>query len=155
MARRRDPLTKDLFTWEPPKVAVGYSADVIGRGRLDAKIARLISHALRDARDEQGMSRETVAQKISDFLGRKVSADMLYKWTSESSEDHRIPLDAFIALVHATGARDLLGFVPGEFGLTVIEDEYAELIEERLLIDHREEVDARIQMLAARRKAKR
>jgi transcriptional regulator with XRE-family HTH domain len=155
MSRRRDPLTKDLFSWEPPKVAIGYSADVIGRGRLDAKIARLISHALRDAREEQGLSREDVAQQISDFLGRKVSVEMLYKWTSESSEDHRIPLDAFIALVHATGAKGLLGFVPGEFGLTVIENEYAELIEERLLEDHIEEMQARRQVLAARRKAKR
>lgn len=155
MSRRRDPLTKDLFSWEPPKVAIGYSADVIGRGRLDAKIARLVSHALRDAREERGLSRDSVAQQISDFLGRKVSADMLYKWTSESSEDHRIPLDAFIALVHATGAKDLLGFVPGEFGLTVIENEYAELIEERLLDDHIEEMQARKHVLAARRKAKR
>lgn len=123
MSRRRDPLTKDLFSWEPPKVAVGYSADVIGRGKLDNKIARLISHALRDVRDEQGLSRETVAQKISEFLGREVTSATLYKWTSESSDNHRIPLDAFVALVHATGAKDLLGFVPGKFGLTVIEDE--------------------------------
>ncbi len=155
MTRRRDPLTKDLFSWEPPSVAIGYSADVIGRGRLDAKIARLISHALRDAREEHGRTRDEVALEISAFLGRKVSADMLYKWTSESSEDHRIPLDAFIALVHATGAKELLGFVPAEFGLTVIENEYAELIEERLLEDHIEEMQARRQVLAARRKAKR
>ncbi len=53
MSRRyRDPLTKDLFEWQPPQVAVGYSADVTGRGRLDNKIARLIGQALRDARDE-------------------------------------------------------------------------------------------------------
>ncbi|MCW5711299.1 MAG: hypothetical protein KIT21_29330 [Shinella sp.] len=136
-------------------MAIGYSADVIGRGRLDAKIARLIAHALRDAREEHDLSREDVAQQISDYLGRRVSADMLYKWTSESSEDHRIPLDAFIALVHATGAKGLLGFVPGEFGLTVIENEYAELIEERLLEDHIEEMQARRQVLVARRKAKR
>ncbi len=155
MTRRRDPLTKDLFSWEPPKVAVGYSADVIGRGRLDGKIARLISHALRDAREDTGLSREEVAQRISDFLGREVSATTLYKWTSEGSEGHRIPLDAFIALVHATGAKELLGFVPSEFGLTVIENEYAELIEERLLEDHIEEMQARKQVLAARRKARR
>ncbi|PYE87533.1 hypothetical protein [Phyllobacterium leguminum] len=155
MSRRRDPLTKDLFSWEPPKVAVGYSADVIGRGRLDSKIARLISHALRDVRDEKGLSRETVAQKMSEFLDREVTPATLYKWTSEGSEGHRIPLDAFIALVQATGAKDLLGFVPGEFGLTVIEDEYADLIEERLLEDHRDDVDARIRALAASRKARR
>lgn len=154
MARHRDPLTKDLFDWQPPKVAVGYSPDVIGRGRLDSKIARLIGHALRDARDG-GMGRAEVAQRISEYLGRTVSEAMLSKWSSESSEEHRIPLDAFIGLVEATGATDLLGFVPGMFGLTVIENEYAELIEERLLEDHIEELQARRQVLAARRKAKR
>lgn len=136
-------------------MALGYSADVIGRGRLDNKIARLISHALRDAREDQGLSRDEIAARISKYLGREVTSATLYKWTSEGSETHRIPLDAFIALVDATDAKDLLGFVPGEFGLTVIEDEYADLIEERLLEDHREEVDARIKALAARRKARR
>ena len=42
MARHRDPLTKDLFDWEPPKVSVGYSAEVTGRGPLDNRIARII-----------------------------------------------------------------------------------------------------------------
>lgn len=154
MSRRRDPLTKDLFSWEPPKVAVGYSDDVIGRGRLENKIARLIAHALRDAR-EDGLSRDEIAQQISAFLDRKVSVEMLNKWTSEGSEGHRIPLDAFVALVHATGAKNLLGFVPGEFGLTVIESEYADLIELKLLKDHRDEVEARIQALNSRWKAKR
>lgn len=154
MARYRDPLTKDLFDWQPPKVAVGYSADVIGRGRLDNKIARLIGQALRDAREE-GVGRAEVSQKISEYLGRPVSEAMLSKWSSEGSEDHRIPLDAFIGLVEATGAKELLGFVPGMFGLTVIESEYAELIEERLLEDHIEELQARRQVLAARRKGRR
>lgn len=154
MARRRDPLTKDLFDWQPPKVAVGYGPEVVGRGPLDNRIARLIGQALRDARDD-GVTRAKVAAQMSEYLRRSISEPMLNKWSSEGSEDHRIPLDAFIALVHATGARDLLGFVPGEFGLTVIEDEYAELIEERLLDDHIEEMQARRQVLAARRKARR
>ncbi|QQM32652.1 hypothetical protein JET14_12090 [Martelella lutilitoris] len=135
-------------------MAVGYSADVIGRGRLDGKIARLVGQAFRDAR-EDGMSREDIAAEMSRFLGRDISATTLYKWTSESSEGHRIPLDAFIALVHATGAKDLLGFVPGEFGLAVIESQYADLIEERLLEDHIEEMQARRQVLAAKRKGRR
>ncbi|WP_240664541.1 hypothetical protein [Paenirhodobacter ferrireducens] len=154
MSRYRDPLTKDLFSWQPPKVGVGYSDDVIGRGRLDNRIARLIAQALRDARDD-GLSRADVARRMTGFLGRTISEAMLNKWSSEGSEDHRIPLDAFIGLVHATEVRDLLGFVPGEFGLTVIESEYAELIEERLLDDHIEELQARKQALAARRKIRR
>ncbi|WP_323790099.1 hypothetical protein [Thalassovita sp.] len=154
MSRYRDPLTKDLFSWEPPKVAVGYSNDVIGRGRLDNKIARIIGQALRDARDE-GLRRSDVASGISAFLNRPISEAMLNKWSSEGSEDHRVPLDAFIGLVQVTGAKDLLGFVPGEFGLTVIEDEYAGLIEERLLDDHIEEMLARKKVLLAHKRAKR
>ncbi|MBZ4022164.1 hypothetical protein CKO11_06800 [Rhodobacter sp. TJ_12] len=153
-ARHRDPLTKDLFEWQPPKVALGYSADVIGRGRLDSKIARIIAHALRDARDS-GLNRARVAREMADYLGRPVSEAILNKWASEGSDEHRIPLDAFVALVHVTGARDLLGFVPGEFGLTVIEDEYAALIEERLLEEHIEEMQARRNALAARRRVNR
>ncbi len=104
MSRRRDPLTKDLFTWEPPKVAVGYSADVIGRGRLDAKIARLISHALRDAREEQGLSREAVAQQISDFLGRKVSPTC-----STNGPPKALRISHSARCLHCTGPRH-----PGE-----------------------------------------
>lgn len=150
----RAPLTRDQFAWTPPRVAVGYDDGVIGRGRLDNKIARLVSQALRDAR-EGGMSRSEVARRMGAFLGRSVSESMLAKWSSEASEDHRIPLDAFVGLVEATGAKELLGFLPGLFGLTVIEAEYAELIEERLLEDHIEELLARKQALASRRKAKR
>ncbi len=91
MTRYRAPLTKDLFDWRPPQVAVGYSADVIGRGRLDNKIARLISQSLRDAR-EGGASWAEVARKMGDYLGRPVSEAMPGKWSSEGSEDHRIPL---------------------------------------------------------------
>lgn len=155
MSRRRDPLTKDLFSWQPPQVAVGYGAEIMGRGRLDNKIARLIAHSLRQARDEQKLTRSDVARRMSEYLGRTVSEAMLNKWSSEGSEDHRISLDAFIALVDATGAQGLLGFVPGEFGLTVIESEYAEMIEEQLLGEHIEEMQARRGVLAARRKVRK
>lgn len=155
MVRRyRDPLTKDLFDWQPPQVAVGYSDDVTGRGRLDNKIARLIGQALRDARDD-GKSRAQVARSMSEFLGRAISEAMLNKWSSEGSEDHRIPLDAFMALVRATEVRALLGFVPGEFGLTVIENEYAEMITDQLLDEHIKEMEALKLARAARRKVRR
>ena len=148
------PLTKDLFDWQPPQVAVGYGSEVTGRGRLDNRIARLIGQALRDARDD-GKTRAQVARSMSEFLGRSISEAMLNKWSSEGSEDHRIPLDAFIALVHATEVRALLGFVPGEFGLTVVEDEYAEMITDQLLDDHMKEMEALKLARAARRKARR
>ncbi|MCV9907165.1 hypothetical protein OIV19_05970 [Brucella sp. HL-2] len=154
MSKRRDPLTKDLFEWTPPQVAIRYEEGVTGRGSLDNQIARLVSRALRDARDDN-KGRTEIAAQMSKYLGRSISSTMLDKWASEASDEHRIPLDAFIALVDATDARELLGFVPGMFGLTVIETEYADLIEDRLLEDHIEELQARRQMLSAQRKKAR
>lgn len=154
MSKRRDPLTKDLFEYQPPKVAVCYDDGVTGRGSLDNQIARLISRALPDARDD-GSARADIAASMSRYLGRTISTSMLDKWASEASDEHRIPLDAFIALVDATDAKELLGFVPGIFNLTVIENEYADLIEDRLLEDHIEELLARRQVLSAKRKARR
>lgn len=154
MARHRDPLTKDLFSWEAPKVAVGYSSDVMGHGPLDNRIARLIGQALRDARDE-GVTRSKVAARMSAYLRRTISEAMLNKWSSEGSEDHRIPLDAFIALIEATGAKELLGFAPGIFGLTVIQSEYAEIIELHLIRERKQELEAQEQVLLARWKVRR
>lgn len=150
---RRDPLTRDLFNWQPPAVAVGYGAEVAGRGALDSKIARLIAHAMKDARDVRRVSRGEVAKRMSVYLGRTVSEAMLNKWSSEGSEDHRIPLDAFVALVDATGAQGLLGFVPGEFGLVVIEQEYAELIRLHLIREKIKDMQAQEQTLLARLRA--
>lgn len=140
--------------WEPPQVAVGYAAEVAGRGPLENRIARLIGQALRDARDD-GRARREVATRMAEVLGRPVSEAMLNKWSSEGSEDHRIPLDAFIALIHATGAVKLTGFVAGEFGLTVIEGQYADLIEAQLLDEQMAELEARRQALAAKRRGGR
>ena len=118
--------------------------------RVGDRIARLIGQALRDARDE-GRARREVAARMAEVLGRPVSEAMLNKWSSEGSEDHRIPLDAFIALIHATGAVKLTGFVAGEFGLTVIEGQYAELIEAQLIEEQMAELQARRDALAAKR----
>lgn len=88
MAKHRDPLTKDLFECDPPKVSVGYSTEVTGRGPLDNRIARIIGQALRDVRDD-GLSRAEVARQMTLYLRRTISEAMLNKWSSEGSEDHR------------------------------------------------------------------
>lgn len=155
MTRQRDQHTGDLFAWEPPKVAVGYAPDVAGRGRLDNRIARLIGRALRDARDEHGHSRTVVARRMSAYLDRTISEAMLNKWAAEASDDHRIPLDAFIALIEATDAEGLLGFVPELFGFAVVPDRYASLIEVHLWEEREREAGRRKQAAEARWRATR
>lgn len=150
MRDRGDRGTTDLFSWEPPQVAVGYDADVAGRGELAHQIARLVSRALRDARDDHNLSRAAVAETISATLGRAVSTDTLDKWSSEAAEGHRIPLDAFVALIRATGAVELCGFVPSLFGLVVVDEKYEAIIELSLLEEHEREVAAYKARLSSR-----
>jgi hypothetical protein len=133
---------RDPLAWELPKVAVGYADDVAGRGPLQNRIARVVSRALRDARDDRGVSRTEVARRMADELGRRVTEDMIEKWASEASEAHRIPLDAFIALIAATGADELLGFVPGLRGFVVVPRRYKAVIDLQLLEEHERDVAA-------------
>lgn len=152
--RLGDRHTLDLFDWEPPAIAAGYGPEVAGRGGLSNQISRLVAQALRDAADA-GLTRTDIAAALTKRLGRRVSADMLNKWASEAGEDHRIPLDGFIALVEATGATDLVGFMPGLFGFVAVPERYAGIIEMHLIEEHEAEIAARKAALAAKWKAKR
>jgi hypothetical protein len=152
---RRDSRTTDLFDWKPPQVAVGYGREVAGSGALDSKIARLISQALRDVRDgEKQLSRAEVAGFISLELHRPVSEAMLAKWTSEASDSHRIPLDAFIALVKVTEAEDLLGFIPDLLGFAVVPKAYTEIIQLHLIEEKERELQAHKDQIKARMRSR-
>jgi len=152
--RRDDRHTLELFDWEPPQVAAGYGPEVAGRGGLSQQISRLVAQALRDAAD-QGTARADIAAALTKSLQRRVSTDMLNKWSSEAGDEHRIPLDAFIALVEATGANDLLGFAPARFGFAVVPAKYAGIIEMHLLEEQEAQLAARKAALAAKWKAQR
>lgn len=154
MARRPDPYTKDLFSWEPEPVRVAYSHEVKGRGPLDSQISRVIAQALRDAKDAN-VSRAQIATRMSEYLGRSISEDSLNKWASEAADDRRIQLDAFIALAHASDSSELIGFIAGLFGLAVVPDRFVELIEMHQLAEHKRDVDARIAALEAKMRGRR
>ncbi|WEO73818.1 hypothetical protein [Agrobacterium vitis] len=151
---RRDTLTPDLFAWQPPKVAAGYGEDVTGRGALDNRIARTISRAMKDAK-ERGLTRSQIAKAMSDYLGRSISEDMLNKWASEAADSNRITLDAFMALIDATGSHDLMGLVVSGFGYVAVPERYSDMIELHLIEEHERDVIARRQALEARVRAKR
>lgn len=144
----RDPHVRDLTAWQAEPVTVGYGDDVAGRGALGNRIARLVSRALRDAKDD-GLGREAVAAKMAETLGRSISAAQLDKWASEAAEEHRIPLDAFAALIEASGQYELLGFLPALHGFAVVPTRYVPMIELQQLEDHEREVAARKQALLA------
>ena len=154
MNSRRDPHTMDLLSWEPPKVAAGYGSEVTGRGALDNRISRAISRAMKDAKDG-GVSRKDVAVRMTEYLGRPISEDMLNKWASEASDQNRIPLDAFIALIDATGVHDLMGLVVSGAGFVAVPEKFKDLIELHMIESHERDVVARRQALEAKMKARR
>lgn len=145
----RDPHVRDLAAWKAEPVTVGYGDDVAGRGSLNNRIARLVSRALRDTKDDGGLTRNEVAKRMAVYLGRPIALASLDKWASEAAEEHRIPLDAFVALIEATGQHQLLGFLPGMFGFAVVPVRYVAMIELQQLEDHEQEVAARKAALQA------
>lgn len=151
---RRDTRTMDLLTWEPPQVAAGYGAEVSGRGPIGNRIARLISQALRDAQDERGYSRETVAGLMTLELHRSVTKDMLDKWSSEASTSNRIPLDAFCAMVKVLEAESLLGFIPQLLGFIAVPAKFGDIIEMHLIEEKSRDLEARRLALSARLKGR-
>lgn len=151
---RRDTRTMDLLAWEPPQVAAGYAAEVAGRGPMENKIARLIGQALRDAQDEHGYSRETVAGLMTLELHRSITKDMLDKWSSEASTTHRIPLDAFCAMVKVLEAESLLGFIPQLLGFIAVPAKFGDIIEMHLIEEKSRDLEARRMALSARLKGR-
>lgn len=149
MARRPDSSTLDLFQdWQPPKVAVAPVAEDV-RGPMDLQIARLIKRAL------DGHERAVVAKAMSELLGRPVSAATLDAWASPAKTANRIPLDAFAALIEATGAMTLLGWLPAIHGFVVVPEKYADLIELHLLEEKEAEIARRKAAVTARYKGGR
>jgi hypothetical protein len=137
----------------PARIAIGYPDEVAGRGELPNQVARLVSRALRDAK-EAGLGRADVAARLSRELGRKVTESILEGWASEADVAHRIPFDAFAALVKVTGAVDLLGFMPGLSDFVVVPRRYMAVIElhlleefERALADHKAKLQADVRAL--------
>lgn len=153
MIKRRDPHTMDLLAWEPPQVAAPAGEAHAGRGALGNQIARLVSKTLRTARDD-GKARADVARDLTKRLGRAISPGMLDKWASEAGEEHRIPLDAALALMEAAGDAEIAGFVCAQLGLVAVPARYETIIELHLIEEHEAQVAARKSALTARMRAK-
>lgn len=126
MSKRRDTNTLDMFNdWQPPKVAVSLPPEVTSGGNLCSQIARAISRALKNC----DMSRDEIAQEMTDYLGEKITKNMLDAYASEGRSNHKITWERVIALVYATGQHGLLGFMAEPFDLAVVPAKYSDLIE--------------------------
>jgi hypothetical protein len=100
--RRTDSQTLDLLNWQPPALASGYSEADVRAATLRGRVSRAVAECLKQAKDN-GIGREQVAAKMTEFLGEPVSKTMLEQYASQAREDQSISAVRLVALVHATG----------------------------------------------------
>jgi hypothetical protein len=115
----------DLLAWQPPETVSRFDDHQVRAASIGGRVCKAISAAL----DGCGKPRADVAEAMSQFLGSRVSTNMLNAYASQAREDHQISVVRFTALIHATGDRRLLELLAESFGWSVIERKYLPLIE--------------------------
>lgn len=137
---KRPPLPGqlDLLAWTAPEPVRRFDEHRIRAANIRDRLARAIAAALKDA-DAAGVTREEIAQRMSDFLGERVSLNMLNGYASQAREDHTISVPRLMALLHATGDQRLLELLAEPMGWAVVQKKYLPLIE---LAAVREQADA-------------
>lgn len=137
----RDRRTLDLLSWTPPVLARAFEGAAVRAATLRAMIAKAVAVALKDC----GKSREAVAQEIGDYLGEGEGCpkSMLDAYASQAREDHVISVVRFIGLIAATDDMRLLQLIADQFGWAVIPKKFLPAIEEAMLADRIEELQAR------------
>ncbi|WP_346915102.1 hypothetical protein [uncultured Roseibium sp.] len=146
MPKETDPFTIDMFTgWTPPRVSVGFEPDAIPGTRLASRISRAIAKAC----NECGKNRATIAGLMSEQLGTRITVSMLDAYCSEAKTQNNITVERFIALIHATGKTELLGFIADDFNMAVVAKKFESVIELALIEDHQRMIDGRKKILQA------
>lgn len=133
----------DLLDWQPPQPVAAFPPEQVRGATLAGRLSRAVSVALQ----ESGQDRATVAEKMSAFLGERVSKAMLDRYASAAAEEHAISLPRFLALVHATGDRRLLEMLAEPMGWAVVERRVLPLIELAALREHEDALRRRREAL--------
>lgn len=137
-----------LNDWTPPPATVRFEESQVRAASLTAQISRVVAAALADNKG----NREKIAQAMSDFLGERITLNMLNAYASQARDRHGITLPRFIALVHATRDRRLLEWLAEPLRWAVIDGKHLPLIELAALQERQRELHAAADAL--RRQAK-
>ena len=97
-----------LFDYIKKVEKLSRQSEAVPPGSLDIRkeFKAALAEDIRHAKDDTGraLSRYEVAGKMSEFLGRQITKDILDNWTAVS-HPHSIPADYLPAFKHATGGR--------------------------------------------------
>lgn len=128
MKKRRDLLTPDLFAGLDPEPVVARFEE--GEVRAWSK-ARTLSRAIAVTLEEDGRSRDEIAEELSERIGERVSRAMLDNYASQE-KDHAISAMRLVGLVAVTGDARPLNLLLGELGLIAIDAKYEALLRREL-----------------------
>lgn len=139
---RRDRFTPDLFKdFEPAPVVPRFEDEEVRAWSPARSLSRAIALTL----DEDGRSREEIAEALSEQVGEKVSKVMLDAYASQEKVN-AISALRLIGLVAVTGDARTVNLLLAEAGLIAVDAKYEALL-------RREMADEAIQRMTAERDA--
>ena len=144
----QSPAQLSLLEWTPPEPTVRFDEVQVRAATIEARVSRAIAAALKDSVSD----RQAVAEAMGEFLGQRVTKNMLDAYASVAREDHPITIARFVALLHATRDRRLLELIAEPLGWAVIDRKMLPLIELAAVQEKQRELHA--QADALRRRAK-
>lgn len=150
--RRKPDLTQgDLFAANADALfPVRARATRMRSPDLSLRIKTAMGQALKDCPEPATV----VAARMSDLLGREITADALYTYTAPSKADHEISLIRFVAFVRAVEAPWLWDVLVEDEGLVVIAGEDANFAQLGALRQRRTQLDDMIRSLERDLKAR-
>lgn len=98
------------------------------------QVAQEMALDVASARNE-GVDREQIAARMSEFLGRPVSKTTIDNWTKESREDKNLTLGWVSAWCHATGSTRALEFVTKKHPLLARRLRLGEIAEQQAVLE--------------------
>lgn len=151
MARRRDTNTIDLFSeFEPKPVVARFDEERVRAWTPARRLSRAIASTLDDA----AISREKIAEALSEQVGERVSKAMLDAYASPE-KPHAISALRLAGLAMVTGNVRALNTLLADAGLIVVEAKYEALLRRERAREKRERWEREEQAADAEWKARR
>ncbi|MFZ2470212.1 MAG: hypothetical protein WAW54_17625 [Parvibaculum sedimenti] len=127
----------DLLSWERGEVIERFDERTVQAATLRSRIAKGVAVTL----NESDKSRREIAALMTEWLGEKVTENMLNAYASESRSEHSISYLRVLALVHATEDPRLLQVGAELISHSIINDRYLPWVEVGQLADKKDEID--------------
>nr|WP_294547607.1 DNA transposition protein [uncultured Rhodopila sp.] len=147
MAPRAPSRQMDLLAWQPPEPVRKFEEPRVRATSFRERMTRAVAACLHDA-DDAGRTREEIAGAMSEFLGERVTLNMLNAYASQAREAHSIPVARLVALLHATRDQRLLELLAEPMGWAVVDRKFLPLIELGALREHAAQIERRAKELA-------